>query len=112
MKEAIEDFKWFVRDGINTFMEISDNQYEKTWGGKKGNVTLNSYDGKYRLRISIGDTIIFDDRIQITYRIIVECFDKWIVDAMPEIRIIVNNAFRIDKDGNISASSCIGIATT
>ena len=42
MKGVLEDFKRRIRDDISAFVEISSNQYGRSWGGKKGNITLNT----------------------------------------------------------------------
>jgi hypothetical protein len=109
MKETLEKFKKHIRADIYTFAEISTNQYGKTWGGKKGNITLNTYDGRYRLMISVEDTIAFDERLQVAHRIIGECLDKWSLDVRPEIKVLVNDAFQVDKAGKISTHRVLGL---
>jgi hypothetical protein len=109
MKEVPGDFKKRIRDDIYTFVELSSNQYGKTWGGKKGNITLSTYDGRYRLIIAIDETLVFDERLQIARQIIGECLDKWSSDARPEIRMLVNDAFQVDKTGKISTGRVLGL---
>ena len=109
MKEILGAFKERIRDDIQTFVELSANQYGKAWGGKKGNITLTTYDGTYRLIVAMDDTIVFDERLQIARRIIGECLDKWSTDARPEIRMLVNDAFQVDKTGKISTGRVLGL---
>jgi hypothetical protein len=109
MKEILGEFKTRIRDDIYTFVELSANQFGKAWGGKKGNITLTTYDGKYRLIVAMDDTIIFDERLQIARQIIGECLDKWSCDARPEIRMLVNDAFQVDKTGKISTARVLGL---
>jgi hypothetical protein len=109
MKDVLGNFKKRIGDDIHTFVELSANQYGKTWGGKKGNITLATYDGKYRLIVAMDDNIIFDERLQIARQIIGECLDKWSSDARPEIRMLVNDAFQVDKAGKISTSRVLGL---
>jgi hypothetical protein len=109
MKEVLGDFKKRIRDDIYAFVELSANQYGKAWGGKKGNITLTTYDGKHRLIVAMDDTIIFDERLQIARQIIGECLDKWSSDARPEIRMLVNDAFQVDKTGKISTGRVLGL---
>jgi hypothetical protein len=109
MKEVLNGFKQRIHDDIYTFVELSANQFGKTWGGKKGNITLTSFDGSYRLVVAMDDTITFDERLQVARQIIGECLDRWSTDARPEIRLLVNDAFQVDKAGNISTSRVLGL---
>lgn len=109
MKEVLGDFKARIRDDIYAFVELSANQYGKAWGGKKGNITLTTFDGKYRLIVAMDENITFDERLQIARQIIGECLDKWSTDARPEIRLLVNDAFQVDKAGKISTGRVLGL---
>jgi hypothetical protein len=109
MKEVLGDFKKRIREDIYTFVELSASRYGKPWGGKKGNITLTSYDGRYRLIVAMADNIAFDERLQIAKQIIGECLDKWSTDARPEIRVLVNDAFQVDKAGKISTARVLGL---
>jgi hypothetical protein len=109
MKDVLGDFKQRIRDDIHTFVELSANQYGKAWGGKKGNITLTTYDGKYRLVVAMDDNITFDERLQIARQIIGECLDRWSSDSRPEIRMLVNDAFQVDKTGKISTARVLGL---
>jgi hypothetical protein len=109
MKEILAAFKKRIRDDIYTFVELSANQYGKAWGGKKGNITLTTYDGSYRLIVAMDELIVFDERLQIARQIIGECLDRWSSDARPEIRMLVNDAFQVDKTGKISTARVLGL---
>jgi hypothetical protein len=109
MKDVLGDFKKRIRDDIYAFVELSANQYGKAWGGKKGNITLTTYDGQYRLVVAMDDNITFDERLQIARQIIGDCLDKWSSDARPEIRLLVNDAFQVDKTGKISTARVLGL---
>ncbi|MDR1250893.1 MAG: DUF3164 family protein, partial [Treponema sp.] len=77
MKEILGDFKKRIRDDIYAFVGLSAEQYGKSWGGKKGNITLTTYDGKYRLVVAMNDNITFDERLQIARELIGDCIKKW-----------------------------------
>jgi hypothetical protein len=109
MKDVLADFKRRIRDDIYTFVELSASQYGRNWGGKKGNITLSTYDGRYRLIVAVDDTIVFDERLQVARQIIGECLDKWSDGARPEIRMLVNDAFQVDKAGKINTARVLGL---
>jgi hypothetical protein len=109
MKEVLAAFKQRIRDDIYTFAELSANQYGKSWGGKKGNISLSTFDGKYRLVVAMDDQIVFDERLQVARKIIGECLDKWSDGSRPEIRMLVNDAFQVDKTGKINTARVLGL---
>jgi hypothetical protein len=109
MKEVLAAFKQRIRDDIFTFVELSANQYGKSWGGKKGNITLTSYDGKYRLTVAVDETLVFDERLQVARDLIGDCINKWSDVARSEIRILVNDAFQVDKAGKINTARVLGL---
>jgi hypothetical protein len=109
MKAVLAAFKERIRDDIYTFVELSANQFGKSWGGKKGNITLSTFDGKYRLMVAMDDQIVFDERLQVAREIIGDCLDKWSDGARPEIRMLVNDAFQVDKTGKINTARVLGL---
>jgi len=109
MKEVLMDFKRRIRDDIFTFVELSASQYGKPWGGKKGNITLTTYDGKYRLIIAMNDLLVFDERLQVARDLIGECIEKWSEGSRNEIRLLVQDAFQVDKTGKINTARVLGL---
>lgn len=71
-------------------------------GGKKGNLTLYSFDGRYKVQRAIQDRIAFDERLQAARALIDECLADWTAEAGPELQAIVNQAFATDKEGQIN----------
>ncbi|WP_164273464.1 DUF3164 family protein [Stenotrophomonas sp. B1-1] len=94
-------FKLRAHADIEAFIQLSAEQYRVAIGGKKGNVTLLSFDGRYKIIRQIQESIRFDERLQAAKALIDDCLTEWTVDASPEIRAIINDAFRMDHQGNI-----------
>jgi hypothetical protein len=109
MKKVLEEFKRRIRDDIYAFVNLSAERYGKPWGGRKGNIALTTYDGKYRLIIAMNDQLVFDERLQIAREIIGDCLDKWSKEARAEIRLLVNDAFQVDKAGKINTARVLGL---
>jgi hypothetical protein len=109
MKGILADFKRRIRDDIYAFVGLSAEQYGKTWGGRKGNITLSTYDGKYRLVVAMDDNISFDERLQIARELIGDCIKKWSDGSRNEIRILVQDAFQVDKTGKVSRPRVLGL---
>jgi len=109
MRDVLAEMKARIRDDILAFVNVSAEQYGKSWGGKKGNITLATYDGAYRIVVAISDTITFDERLQVARDLIGDCIEKWSEGSRSEIRILVQDAFQVDKAGKISTARVLGL---
>lgn len=102
-------FKEAAMDDIQAFVDLSGEKYGAHLGGRKGNVTLFSYDGRFKLIRSIDDFITFDERLQAAKALIDECLKKWTEGSRAELRTIVNDAFQVDKTGRINTNRVLGL---
>ena len=102
LNKALSTFKSTAFEDIQAFIDLSAEKYGAKIGGRKGNVTLNSYDGKYRVLRASQDNIVFDERIQAAKALIDECLRDWTDGARQEIRAIIDRAFEVDKQGNLN----------
>lgn len=102
-------FKAGVFADIAAFVELSAEQYGAKLGGNKGNVTLVSFDGRYRIQRAISETLTFDERLQAAKALIDECIKRWSEGSNDNIRVLVNDAFRVDKAGEINTGRVLGL---
>jgi len=109
MKEILNEFKEKIRDDIYSFVEKSHSEYKVKWGGKKGNISLSTYDGKFKLQVAMNDNITFDERLQVARELISKCLNRWSNGARKEIKLLVNDAFQVDKQGKISTARVLGL---
>lgn len=105
----IAEFKVAAFGDIAAFIELSAEQYGAKVGGTKGNVTLLSFDGKYKVQRAIAEHISFDERLQAAKALIDECIHDWSQDSRPEIKTLINDAFQVDKEGNINTGRVLGL---
>lgn len=96
-------------EDIAAFIELSAEQYRVHIGGKKGNASLISFDGKYKVVRQIQEAIRFDERLKAAKALIDECLTEWTEGARAELRAIVNDAFRVDQEGNIRTAQVLGL---
>lgn len=94
---------------IASFVQLSAEQYGAQLGGTKGNVSLISYDGRYKVLRAIAETLSFDERLQAAKALIEECLTEWTKGARPELRAIVNRAFETDKAGNLNTNAVLAL---
>lgn len=94
---------------IDTFMKLAAEQYDTVLGGEKGNVQLLSFDGKYKVILAIDDNQTFDEKLQIAKQLIDECILAWTQDSNDNVRAIIQDAFQVDKAGNLNKSRIFGL---
>lgn len=103
-RDTIAKFKAKAFGDINAFADLSLEEYGAKTGGKKGNITLYSYDGRYKVRFAVAERIAFDYRLQAAKALIDECILDWSNGSNANILQLVQDAFRTDKNDNISPS--------
>lgn len=109
LNKAMAEFKINGFGDIAAFIDLSSNEYGVSVGGKKGNATLPTFDGRYKIQRAMQERIAFDERIQAAKELIDQCLADWTEDARPEIKVIINEAFATDKEGNINTSRVLGL---
>ncbi|MFE8711413.1 DUF3164 family protein [Aeromonas allosaccharophila] len=102
-------FKIGAMQQINDFVDLSSEQYGVAWGGTKGNVTLLSFDGRYKLIRAVGEHRKFDERIQAAKVLIDQCIARWSDGASPKLRALVDHAFRVSKAGHIDVNQVLSL---
>ena len=94
---------------IAAFVELSAEQYGAKIGGVKGNVTLYSFDGKYKIQRAISEHMQFDERIQAAKSLIDECLQEWTEGSRSEIKTLIERAFDVDKEGNLNTNKILAL---
>ena len=106
---ALGKFKLDAMQEVAALVSTSMEQYGVKSGGNKGNVTLMSYDGKFKLVRSMQDRISFGEQLMAAKALIDECVQAWSEGANDNIRVLVNHAFQTDKEGKINTSRVLGL---
>ncbi|MFZ6675405.1 DUF3164 family protein [Undibacterium sp. Xuan67W] len=109
MRDLLSKFKGQVFGDVAAFVTLSAEQYGVELGGKKGNVTLHSFDGQFKIQLAIQENIVFDERLQAAKALIDECIEEWSVGSDPKIKVLVHDAFKTDKEGNINTGRVLGL---
>jgi hypothetical protein len=102
LRAAMLEFKMRAVGDVQAFVELSAERYGVKMGGQKGNITLTSYDGRYKIQVAIAEYIVFDERLQAAKILIDECLTEWSEQSRAEIRTIVMDAFQVDQEGRVS----------
>ena len=97
-------FKEHTFNDIGQHEAILAQEYQAKIGGKKGNKTLQTVDGLYKVQVQVSDHIDFGPELQIAKALFDECLTEWSANARPELRALVEDAFQTDRAGNINRS--------
>lgn len=106
---ALFGFKTTAMQAIADFIDRSLAEYDVAHGGKKGNVTLVSFDGRYKIIRQMQESITFDERLQAAKALIDECIQSWSKGSNANIKVLVNDAFQVDQQGKISTGRVLGL---
>lgn len=109
VQQQIAAFKTDAMADIAAFVQLSADRYDVSLGGKKGNVTLHSFDGQYRVNLAMQDTLVFDEGLLAAKALIDECINEWTEGSRTELKTLINAAFQVDKEGNISTARVLGL---
>lgn len=106
---ALAEFKANIFGDIAAFVQLSAEQYDVKIGGGKGNVTLTSYDARYKVIRAVQERVAFDEKLQAAKALIDECFDDWSQGSRSEIRALISRAFDVDGQGNVNTGRILAL---
>ncbi|MBI1262976.1 MAG: DUF3164 family protein [Rhizobiales bacterium] len=102
LSELMKAFKREAFADIEAFVALSAERYDVQLGGKKGNVTLLSFDGRFKITRSVQPITRIDEGIQAAKALIDECILEWSKESDASLVQLVNQAFQVDREGNFS----------
>ncbi len=102
-------FKIEAMHAVSEFVRRSLEQYDVKSGGQKGNVTLITFDGRFKIVRQMQESLVFDERLQAAKALIDECIHSWSKGSNDNIKVLVNNAFQVDQAGKINTGRVLGL---
>ena len=109
LNKALAAFKKKALGDIADLVKIAGERYDVVLGGKKGNVSINTYDGKYKVQRSVADRIQFTEEIEAAKALINQCIARWSEGANDNIRAIVDRAFSKDTKGQLKTAAVLDL---
>jgi Protein of unknown function (DUF3164) len=108
---GMAEFKALSLAHLAEFIQRSADEYNVVLRGAagKGNVTLTTYDGRFKVMRAMQETIAFDERLQVAKAKVDECILRWAKGANRNLQVLVNRAFETDKQGNVSAGRILAL---
>lgn len=109
LEGIIASFKQRTLSDIGAFVELSAEKYGAKLGGKVGNVTLTSYDGRFKIVRAIDERQAFDERLQAAKALIDECITEWVAGSRTELKSLINDVFQVDKQGRLNTNRILSL---
>ncbi|WP_310598820.1 DUF3164 family protein [Desulfobulbus sp.] len=108
-EDELADFKDRISGDMDAFLDLSAEKYGVKMGGAKGNITLTSFDGRFRVTRDVAERIEFDERLQAAKLLIDRCLREWTKDSNPNVRAVIDDAFQVDKKGKINTKRILAL---
>ncbi|MCF6758285.1 DUF3164 family protein [Pseudomonas balearica] len=108
INDALCRFKAQALADIDDVIAISSEKYGVTLGGKKGNVSITTFDGRFKIERAMADRLAFTEEILAAKELIYSCVRKWSADANPHLVALVDRAFT-GRNGQIRTNDVLGL---
>ena len=108
-RDGLRQFKHGAFGEVAALVATSLEQYGVKTGGEKGNVTLVSFDGKFKVVRHMHDHIVFGEQLMAAKELIDECVQEWSEGANDNIRVLVSHAFQTDREGKINTGRVLAL---
>ncbi len=102
IRDVLARFKRDAFTEVGEFQALLAQEYDAAIGGKKGNITLTTYDGCRKVQVQVSDILEFGPELQAAKTLIDECLGEWAAGSGAELRALVNRVFSVDKEGQIN----------
>ncbi len=108
---VLDQFKQQLAGDMQAFLELSAEKYGADLGGARGNLSLTSFDGRYKVLRAVSERLDFDERLQAAKELVDSCLREWSKESGPELRTLIDSAFQVDKKGRINAKRILSLRT-
>ena len=108
-RDGLRQFKHGAFGEVAALVATSLEQYGVKTGGEKGNVTLVSFDGRFKVVRHMHDHIVFGEQLMAAKALIDECVQEWSEGANDNIRVLVSHAFQTDREGKINTGRVLAL---
>ncbi|WP_392352458.1 DUF3164 family protein [Pseudoalteromonas rhizosphaerae] len=105
----LAEFKKQQMSEFDAFMGLLAQDYAVEMGGKKGNVTLRSFDHKQKVTLQVQESIELGPELLVAKELIDECLNEWSEGANENLKLIIEQTFATDKKGKVSVQKVLGL---
>lgn len=109
MQQRLAKFKDAVLADINKYLGwLAEREGEEALS-PGGNYQLTGFSGNKRLQIKVNKVIEFDERLQLAKQKIDACLERWSKGANDNFKVVVFDAFKVDRKGNVDTKRILGL---
>lgn len=105
----LKAYKARALSDIADLVSIAAERYDVKMGGKKGNVTVSTYDGQYKVTRTYAERLVFTEELEAARQLINDCIIRWSEGANDHIKVLVDRAFRTDGKGQIKTTAVLDL---
>lgn len=105
----IKAFKEKALADIADMVAIAADKYQVKIGGKKGNVSLCTYDGEYKVTRTYAEQLAFTEELEAARELINDCIIRWSEGANDNIKVLVDRAFRTNGKGQLKTAAVLDL---
>ena len=109
LSTALAAFKFQALGDIEDLIAICAEKYGVTLGGKKGNASITTYDGEFKIERCVADRIAFTEEILAAKELIDQCIRRWSEGAHQHLRVVIDRAFSAGRKGQIRTNDVLGL---
>lgn len=109
VRKVCQEFRAWADNEIDAYLQLSQERFGIKRGGQCGNLTLHTYDGQLRILRAVQKKLAFTDEIHAAKTLIDECIAEWTAGARPELKALVDDAFKVDSKGDLAADRVLGL---
>ena len=109
LNKALATYKAKALGEFDDLITISNERYGVVVGGKKGNASITTYDGQFKIERAMAERITFTEEILAAKELIDQCIRKWSEGANNHLRVLVDRAFRANRQGQIKTGDVLSL---
>ena len=108
ISDSMTAFKAKALADIEDLISISLERYGVKLGGKKGNVSITTYDGEFKIERALANRLSFTEEILAAKELIYACIRKWSAGADRHLMALVDRAFT-GRNGEIRTNDVLDL---
>lgn len=105
LSDQLTRFLGHFVENLTAYEQLVAEQYGAKIGGKKGNKTLMTFDGLFKVTVQVADNVVFGPELQIAKTLVDECLVDWSAGAGEELKAVIQRAFNTDREGQINRAA-------
>ncbi len=109
LSDQLAKFKSEVFAEVEKLLADMDRLYNENHRTSEGNKILSDFSNTIKLEIKVNKFLGFDQRLTLAKTIIDECIKRWSEGSNEKLRLLVDQAFKVDKAGNLDRDRVLSL---